>query len=275
MGQGPPRVPGGVDAGADAVIGHGHGHGHGFGNGIGHRPRIRTVLPTPACEVDRRAPARHRRLPGPQRPGPPSSSSALSRCGDLVRGRVPWGTRYAGLLGFRRLTAALPSVARAAWSCGERGRGDHAARASDGLPPCFSNAPWMRSPWIAKHAHCAHRASGREVDEGHNGVHGTSRTTRMCVGGLQEECSIRCCSGERRRASVREEGTQCAGSQANVPPETLLTKRGSGREGLANNDFKWYARSGPVRRGGARVGKVAIDFPRGTAPKGLRTRKPP
>jgi len=167
--------------------------------------------------------------------GPPSSSSALSRCGDLVRGRVPGGypvrrpsglpplnptfspTSYCGRRctapswtfsspGAQRtdskpprpkmrksscaqrldalvtkpgekvgLTAALPSVARAAWSCGERGRGDHAARASGGLPRCFDDAPWVRSPWIAKHAHCAQRASSREVDGEHNGVNGTSR----------------------------------------------------------------------------------------------------
>ena len=64
----------------------------------------------------------------------------------------------------------------------------------------------------------------------------------MCTGGLKEGDLRRRCSGERR--------------PANVPPETLLTERIRDREGLPNNDFKWYARSGPMRRWGARVGEV-------------------
>jgi len=63
-------------------------------------------------------------------------------------------------------------------SVGGRESNDRPARASGGLPACFDDAPWVRSPWIAKHAHCAQRASGREVDGGHNGVHGTSRPMR-------------------------------------------------------------------------------------------------
>jgi len=115
------------------------------------------------------------RPPGPQRPGPPSSSSALSRGGDFVRGRVPGVPGTPAFWVDATSRCRRPSVARAAWSCVKRRGGDHAARASDGLLPCFIDAPWMRSPWIAKHAHCAHRASGREVDEGHNGVHGVRR----------------------------------------------------------------------------------------------------
>jgi len=38
---------------------------------------------------------------------------------------------------------------------------------------------------IATHAHCAQRASGRDVDGGHNDVNGTSVPMRMCAVALQ------------------------------------------------------------------------------------------
>jgi len=167
--------------------------------------------------------------------GPPSSSSALSRGGDLVRGRVPGGTRSAGLLGRRHLTVTTTQrrPIRAVSGSG-RESNDRPARASGGLPPCFSDAPWVRSPWIAKHAHCAHRASGQEVDEGHNGVHGTSRPRRWGarVGEVVEgywtpiaaadrcRCRCPCPCDVNRRAPARHwvvVGTCCDGVLWGLP----------------------------------------------------------
>jgi len=123
-----------------AVFCHCRCRGHGYRHGNGRRPRRRPAMwtaelqlgielswgfgapsvwravpDTPACDVDRRAPARHGVVVGiwsvvgvasgtryaGLRCGPPSSSSALSRRGDLERGRSPRGTLSAGLLGFR------------------------------------------------------------------------------------------------------------------------------------------------------------------------------
>ena len=51
-----------------------------------------------------------RRLPGSRRLGPPSSSSAWGRCGDLVRCRAPGGARNAGLLTRIRLNGGSGSA---------------------------------------------------------------------------------------------------------------------------------------------------------------------
>jgi len=120
---------------------------------------------------------------------PPPAGTAAPRTAELQLGIESWwgfgawscSGRYperrpSGLRppGRRR----QPSVARAAWSCEERERGDHAARASDGLPPCFNDAPWMRSPWVARYRHCAHRAPDLNAAGKHNAVPGTPRPRR-------------------------------------------------------------------------------------------------
>jgi len=58
---------------------------------------------------------------------------------------------------------------------GDESGGDHAARASGGLPRSFDNAPWMRSSWVARHRHCAQRTRDLKVKEKHNAVPGTPR----------------------------------------------------------------------------------------------------
>ena len=125
---------------------------------------------------DRRAPARHLRPPGPQRPGPPSSSSALGRGGDLVRGRSPRGTRYAGLLGCRRLDGGgNPASPDQGGHIEGLSGSDRPDRASGGLPARSGDVPFKRSPWVARYRHCAQRAHNGQVEGEHNAVPGTPR----------------------------------------------------------------------------------------------------
>jgi len=126
-----------------------------------------------------------RRLSGLRPPG----GSAAPRTAELQLGMGSWWEPGAwscsGRYPERRPSGLPPPTGvvvqrrpiRAVSGSGREGN-DRPARASGGLPGGFNDAPWVRSPWIAKHAHCAQRASGREVDGGHNGVHGTSRPRR-------------------------------------------------------------------------------------------------
>jgi len=124
----------------------------------GHRPRIR---------IRTRTVHRPSGLPPPARSAAPRTAELQLGMGSLwglgawsCSGGYP-GNRPSGLPPLAR--RQQPSVARSAWSCGKQGCGDHAARASGGLPPCFNDAPWERSPWIAKHALCKGALDRKDV----------------------------------------------------------------------------------------------------------------
>jgi len=184
--------------------------------------------------------------------GPPSSSSAVSRCGDLGDGRVPGGTRYAGLLGCGRLDGGcnpaspeqrghmrneneVTTLLGRATAC-LQASATHPGSAPRGLPGSGVVRTALRT--------------GRPVES-------TTPCPARPAGG---DCArSRCIDGQGTALLGRATACGCgpgARVAKRVPPETLLTERGSDREGLPNNDFEWYARSGLVRRWGAPVGKV-------------------